>query len=67
MRPARRPRRSFSSTFEKPGLTSNSTYQQGRHGFGLGEGHPVLSDWPGRCENWLKNLGILADPAKVKN
>lgn len=34
-------------------------YQKGRHGFGLGEGHPVLSDWVGRCENWMKNLGLL--------
>jgi endo-1,4-beta-xylanase len=34
-------------------------YQQGRHGFGLAEGHPVLSDWVGRCEIWMKNLGLL--------
>jgi acetyl esterase/lipase len=34
-------------------------YQQGRHGFGLAEGHPVLSDWVGRCESWMKNLGLL--------
>ena len=34
-------------------------YQKGRHGFGLGEGHPVLSDWVGRCENWMKNAGLL--------
>ena len=34
-------------------------YQRGRHGFGLAEGHPVLSDWVGRCESWMKNLGLL--------
>lgn len=34
-------------------------YQKGRHGFGLAEGHPVLSDWPGRLENWMKNAGLL--------
>jgi acetyl esterase/lipase len=41
-------------------------YQQGRHGFGLGEGHPVLSDWVGRCENWMKNLGLLSPPQQGK-
>jgi acetyl esterase/lipase len=39
-------------------------YQRGRHGFGLGEGNPVLSDWVGRCENWMKNVGIFGTEAK---
>jgi acetyl esterase/lipase len=34
-------------------------YQQGRHGYGLAEGHPVLSDWVGRCEVWMTNIGLL--------
>ena len=37
-------------------------YQSGRHGFGLAQGHPVLSDWVGRCEIWMKNLGLLGAP-----
>ena len=41
-------------------------YQNGRHGFGLGEGHPVLSDWPGRCESWLRNLGLLETSKEKK-
>jgi acetyl esterase/lipase len=34
-------------------------YQDGRHGFGAGYGHPVLSDWMGRCESWMKNAGLF--------
>jgi acetyl esterase/lipase len=41
-------------------------YQQGRHGFGLGEGHPVLSDWVGRFQNWMSNLGLLSSPQAAK-
>jgi acetyl esterase/lipase len=34
-------------------------YQKGRHGFGAADGHPILSDWLGRCQNWMKNTGLL--------
>jgi acetyl esterase/lipase len=34
-------------------------YQKGRHGFGAGEGQPILSDWMGRCQSWMKNAGFL--------
>ena len=36
-------------------------YQDGRHGFGAGYGHPVLSDWMGRCESWMKNAGLFKE------
>jgi acetyl esterase/lipase len=36
-------------------------YQDGRHGFGAADGHPVLSDWMGRCENWMKNVGLFTE------
>ena len=40
-------------------------YQRGRHGFGAGEGQPILGDWMGRCQSWMKNAGLLgaAKPA----
>jgi acetyl esterase/lipase len=34
-------------------------YQRGRHGFGAGEGQPILGDWMGRCQSWMKNAGLL--------
>jgi endo-1,4-beta-xylanase len=34
-------------------------YQKGRHGFGAAEGQPILGDWMGRLESWMKNLGLL--------
>lgn len=36
-------------------------YQDGRHGFGAGYGHPVLADWMGRCESWMKNAGLFKE------
>lgn len=34
-------------------------YEQGRHGFGLAPYDPVLSTWPGRCVDWLRQRGFL--------
>lgn len=39
-------------------------YQNGRHGFGLAEGVPGLSDWPGRLESWLRTAGFLGAEGK---
>ncbi len=37
-------------------------YEQGGHGFGLGnEGTPAAS-WPGRCVDWLRGLALLEEP-----
>ena len=33
-------------------------YMHGPHGFGLGGGDPVLSQWPKECALWLKALGL---------
>jgi dipeptidyl aminopeptidase/acylaminoacyl peptidase len=34
-------------------------YQRGRHGVGLAPTDPVLSNWPGRLQDWLKIRGLL--------
>jgi acetyl esterase/lipase len=36
-------------------------YQKGRHGFGTAEGVPILDDWMGRMENWMKQAGYLRE------
>jgi acetyl esterase/lipase len=34
-------------------------YEQGEHGYGLGDDDPVLSTWPELCEGWLRKRGML--------
>jgi acetyl esterase/lipase len=34
-------------------------YERGRHGMGLAQNDPVLSTWPDRLEDWLKNRGAI--------
>ncbi|MEX0929426.1 MAG: alpha/beta hydrolase [Balneolales bacterium] len=34
-------------------------YENGPHGFGLAPDNPLLSGWPGLCETWLRNRGLL--------
>ena len=34
-------------------------YENGRHGFGLGEKFGPVSTWPTRCQDWMKNRGLL--------
>jgi len=34
-------------------------YETGRHGVGLAPGDPVLSTWPGHCEDWFRLHGVL--------
>ncbi|MCP4609329.1 MAG: alpha/beta hydrolase [Planctomycetes bacterium] len=34
-------------------------YENGRHGFGLGKDFGPVSTWPTRCQNWMKNRGLL--------
>ena len=41
-------------------------YQHGPHGVGLAAGDPVLSTWPGRLADWLKQSGFLAVTQRAK-
>ena len=34
-------------------------YQQGPHGFGLGQKYGAVSSWPERCAEWMKGQGLL--------
>ena len=34
-------------------------YENGRHGFGLGKNFGPVSTWPTRCQDWMKNRGLL--------
>ena len=37
-------------------------FPKGRHGLGLAKGHPGASAWPGLCEQWLRDLGVVTKP-----
>lgn len=34
-------------------------YEKGRHGFGLGKDISGTSSWPKRCQEWMRNRGLL--------
>ncbi|MHC4728414.1 MAG: alpha/beta hydrolase, partial [Planctomycetota bacterium] len=34
-------------------------YENGRHGFGLGNQFGAVSSWPLRCEEWMRGRGLL--------
>ena len=34
-------------------------YEKGRHGFGLGANVGPISSWPRRCEEWMRDRGLL--------
>ncbi len=34
-------------------------YEKGRHGFGLGASVGPVSSWPRRCEEWMRDRGLL--------
>ncbi len=34
-------------------------YEKGQHGLGLGNRNVAFSDWPVRCEAWLRTRGVL--------
>jgi len=38
-------------------------YSTGGHGFGLRPNKGPVSDWPKRCEDWLRTQGVLASTA----
>lgn len=40
-------------------------YQNGPHGVGLAAGDPVLSTWPGRLADWLRQGGFLAESRRA--
>ena len=37
-------------------------FPRGRHGVGLAQTDPVLSQWPGLCAAWMRAMGLLARP-----
>lgn len=34
-------------------------FEKGRHGVGLAQDDPVLKEWPGLCERWMRSKGWL--------
>ncbi len=34
-------------------------FEKGKHGFGLAPNDPVLNQWPGLCETWMRKRGLL--------
>jgi hypothetical protein len=34
-------------------------YATGGHGYGMRKGDKPQNAWPQRCEEWMKNLGVL--------
>ena len=47
----------FHAALEKAGVACElHLFEKGGHGFGLGAGRGEVSDWPGRCANWLERL-----------
>lgn len=42
-------------------------YQQGPHGFGLGEKYGAVSSWPIRCAEWMKGQGLLEKKSSNDN
>jgi acetyl esterase/lipase len=34
-------------------------YENGKHGFGLGQNHGPVSSWPVRCADWMRGRGLL--------
>jgi acetyl esterase/lipase len=34
-------------------------YENGRHGFGLGQNRGAVSSWPVRCADWMRGRGLL--------
>ncbi len=50
----------FYQALLKAGVPSElHVFPNGSHGSGLGKGDPVLDQWPGLLENWLRAQGLL--------
>jgi len=55
----------FYQALIKAGVPSEAhIYAHGPHGFGLGKGDPVLEQWSGELETWLRAQGLMT-PAPV--
>lgn len=39
-------------------------FEHGPHGTGLGKGNPVLDQWPGLLETWLRARGLMRPPQR---
>jgi acetyl esterase/lipase len=49
----------FAAALRKAGVSHEMhIYEPGQHGYALGQGHPILSSWPGRCADWLHAHGF---------
>jgi acetyl esterase/lipase len=45
---------------KKAGVSAEMhVYQHGPHGVGMRPGHGPISDWPKRCEEWLRARGLV--------
>lgn len=54
----------FASALRQAGVPFElHVFQNGAHGFGLGEDDPVLGTWPGLCESWMRRSGLLGERA----
>jgi acetyl esterase/lipase len=50
----------FYQALRKAGVPAEiHIYQNGGHGFGLGPGQPLVSDWPKRAADWMAARGLL--------
>ena len=49
----------FLAALARRGVTLMHVYERGPHGVGLAPKDPVLSTWPGRLADWLKNRGAI--------
>jgi hypothetical protein len=39
-------------------------WEKGGHGYGLRETDQPVTRWPARAEDWLRQRGVLAKPAR---
>lgn len=54
---------SFYLALRKAGVSAElHVFQRGRHGLGLAENEPATSAWPGLCQQWLDQRGLLSPP-----
>lgn len=50
----------FFEACKKAGVPAElHVFEKGPHGFGLRPGHGAASEWPARCETWLRANGLL--------
>jgi len=56
--------RVYFQALQRRGVSSElHVFEEGKHGVGLAKNVPVTSEWPSRCEAWLRSIGVLAAPS----